>query len=107
MKPAIRSGLLTAALLLLTVPAMAQVADLVLRNGAIWTVDDDNPRAEAMASVDDRILYVQNPVIYRGHRFSSGIVIIDSPDGAIAQHQVCYLGHCRNCKKKQRCRKQA
>jgi len=50
MNIAIRSGMLTAALLLITIPAVAQVADLVLRNGVIWTVDDDNPRAEAIAS---------------------------------------------------------
>jgi predicted amidohydrolase YtcJ len=47
-----------ALLTLLTAPVMAQEADLVLRNGVIWTVDDDNPRAEAMASAGDRILYV-------------------------------------------------
>ena len=58
MYPAIRLCMITAALFFLTVPAMAQVADLVLRNGEIWTVDDDNPRAEAMASAGDRILYV-------------------------------------------------
>jgi hypothetical protein len=38
--------------------AFAQEADLVLRNGVVWTVDDDNPRAEAIASVRDRIVYV-------------------------------------------------
>ena len=28
---------------LLSAAAVAQEADLVLRNGVIWTVDDDNP----------------------------------------------------------------
>ena len=50
--------MLTALLTLLTAPVMAQEADLVLRSGVIWTVDDDNPRAEAIASAGDRILYV-------------------------------------------------
>jgi predicted amidohydrolase YtcJ len=39
-------------------PVNAQDADLVLRNGVIWTVDEKNPRAEAIASRDDRIIYV-------------------------------------------------
>ena len=38
--------------------AVAQQADLVLRNGVIWTVDEDNPRAAAVATVGDRIVYV-------------------------------------------------
>lgn len=38
----------------------AQDADLVMRNGVIWTVDSDNPRAEAVASVDGKIVYVGN-----------------------------------------------
>jgi len=58
MKPAIRLSIFAASLILFSFPTMAQVADLVLRNGVIWTVDDDNPRAEAMASAGDRILYV-------------------------------------------------
>ncbi|RLA32913.1 MAG: hypothetical protein DRR11_06955 [Gammaproteobacteria bacterium] len=58
MKPAFKRCMLTVLLTLFAVPAMAQVADLVLHNGVIWTVDDDNPRAEAMASAGDRILYV-------------------------------------------------
>ena len=36
----------------------AQEADLVLRNGIVWTVDDGNPRAEAIASSQDKIIYV-------------------------------------------------
>ena len=41
-----------------TVDVEAQEADLVLRNGVIWTVDEDNPRAEAVASAGGEILYV-------------------------------------------------
>ncbi len=58
MKPALRLSMLTASLIIFAVPAFAQVADLVVRNGVIWTVDDDNPRAEAIASANDRIIYV-------------------------------------------------
>jgi hypothetical protein len=38
--------------------AVAEEADLVLRGGTVWTVDDDNPRAEAIAVVRDKIAYV-------------------------------------------------
>ena len=38
--------------------ADAEEADLVLLNGVIWTVDDDNPRAEAVAVSGDTIVYV-------------------------------------------------
>lgn len=38
--------------------AVSQEADLVLQNGVVWTVDDDKPRGEAVASLDDRIIYV-------------------------------------------------
>lgn len=37
---------------------LAQTADLVFRNGVIWTVDDDQPRAEAVATRGDKIVYV-------------------------------------------------
>jgi predicted amidohydrolase YtcJ len=37
---------------------LAQDADLVVRNGVIWTVDDSNPRAEAIASRNGKIIYV-------------------------------------------------
>ena len=40
------------------VVAVAEEADLVLRGGTVWTVDDDNPRAEAIAVVRDKIAYV-------------------------------------------------
>ena len=52
-----RSASIVIALFSMSV-ASAQEADLVLRNGVIWTVDDDNPRAEAVASLGDKIIYV-------------------------------------------------
>ncbi len=39
-------------------PAVARQADLVLRNGVILTVDEDNPRAAAVATLGDKIVYV-------------------------------------------------
>lgn len=44
--------------LLLANPVLAQHADLVLRNGIIWTVDANLPQGEAVAALDDRIIYV-------------------------------------------------
>ena len=41
-----------------TLSVEAQEADLVLRNGVIWTVDEDNPGAEAVASAGGQIIYV-------------------------------------------------
>ncbi len=38
--------------------AQAQTADLVLRNGVVWTVDEDLPRGEAIATAGARIIYV-------------------------------------------------
>jgi len=38
--------------------AFSQEADLVVRNGVIWTVDDANPRAEAIAVRNGRIIFV-------------------------------------------------
>ena len=38
--------------------AWAQHADLVARNGKLWTVDDANPSAEALAVLDGRFIYV-------------------------------------------------
>ena len=38
--------------------AWAQHADLVARKGKLWTVDDDNPQAEALAVLDGRFIYV-------------------------------------------------
>ena len=42
----------------LALPAIAQDADLVLQHGVVWTVDDNNPRVEAIASLNDKIVYV-------------------------------------------------
>ncbi len=39
-------------------PAFGQTADFVARNGVIWTVDEDNPTAEAVASLNGRLIYV-------------------------------------------------
>ena len=45
----------------ITLPAFAApTADLVVKNGVIWTVNDDNPRASAIAIAGDRIVYVGN-----------------------------------------------
>jgi predicted amidohydrolase YtcJ len=38
--------------------AWAQHADLVARSGKLWTVDDNNPQAEALAVLDGRFIYV-------------------------------------------------
>jgi predicted amidohydrolase YtcJ len=48
-------------MLLFSVSAgFAQEADLVLRNGVIWTVDQELPTAEAIAALDGRLVYVGN-----------------------------------------------
>jgi len=39
-------------------PAHSQEADLVLRNGVIWTVDEALPKGEAIATLRDKIIYV-------------------------------------------------
>ncbi len=54
---AIRLSILLAALLGLAVAA-APVADTIYVNGAIWTADPSNPRAEALAIAGDRLLAV-------------------------------------------------
>ncbi|MBT8077728.1 MAG: amidohydrolase family protein, partial [Gammaproteobacteria bacterium] len=38
--------------------ALAQEADLVLRNGIVWTVDENKPRAQAIAALRDKIVFV-------------------------------------------------
>ena len=38
--------------------AFGQQADFVARNGNFWTVDEDKPRAEAVASLNGRLIYV-------------------------------------------------
>jgi predicted amidohydrolase YtcJ len=52
-------ALLFSALLILAAPlTFAEPADLVALDGKIWTVDDDNPSAEAIAVKDGRFVYV-------------------------------------------------
>ena len=46
------------AFLFMSNPGLAQDADLVVTNGVIWTVDDSNPRAEAIASRNGKVIYV-------------------------------------------------
>jgi len=53
-----RIGVTLITIYCLSVPALAQDADFVVQNGVIWTVDDDNPRAEAIAARNGRIIYV-------------------------------------------------
>ena len=57
--PNTRIAILVAAIVCAAVcSAHAQQADFVARNGIFWTVDDDNPRAEAVASLNGRFIYV-------------------------------------------------
>ena len=44
--------------LAVTPTAWAEYADLVAKNGKLWTVDDDKPNAEALAVRDGRFIYV-------------------------------------------------
>ncbi|MDH3441246.1 MAG: amidohydrolase family protein, partial [Gammaproteobacteria bacterium] len=46
------------AILAVLSPAVGQQADFVAHSGVIWTVDEDNPRAEAVASLNGRLIYV-------------------------------------------------
>ena len=59
----------------------AQEADLVLVNGTIWTVDEENPRAEAVASVGEEIVYVGDSEGVQRHIGASTRVI--DLDGAL------------------------
>lgn len=43
-----------------TTTALAQAADVVLRNGTVFTVDDSQPAASAIAISGDRFIYVGN-----------------------------------------------
>ncbi len=49
---------MTCLLMMTAAVAQDQAADLILKNGIIWTVDQNQPRAEAVASRGDRILFV-------------------------------------------------
>jgi len=55
--------------------ATAQEADLVLRNGVVWTVDEENPMGEAVASLRDRIIYVGSNAGVEAHIGSSTRVV--------------------------------
>src|SRR5262245_13479144 len=46
------------ALALITTAQQPQTADIILHNGVIWTVDEKNPTAEAVAIKDGKILIV-------------------------------------------------
>ncbi|HEY5885206.1 MAG TPA: amidohydrolase family protein, partial [Pyrinomonadaceae bacterium] len=50
--------ILLGALGLSSVPQASQPSDLVLKNGNIYTVDEQKPRAEAVAVKGDRIVFV-------------------------------------------------
>ena len=43
-------------LVLTSQSVVAQEADLILRNGVIWTVDDANPQVESVATLDGKII---------------------------------------------------
>ena len=52
--------LIAAVLLLLTLVSLQQpkVADIVFKNGNVYTANDSAPRAQAIAVKDDRIIFV-------------------------------------------------
>jgi len=58
MKKFARISIALISLTVLPCIANAQDADFVVRNGVIWTVDDGNPRAQAIAARNGRIIYV-------------------------------------------------
>ncbi|MEX2495444.1 MAG: amidohydrolase [Woeseia sp.] len=63
------------ALILTSALGMAQEADLVLRSGVVWTVDDAHERAEAIASLGDRIIYVGDDAGVQKHVGSNTRVV--------------------------------
>jgi predicted amidohydrolase YtcJ len=62
-------------LLMTTAATRAQDADLILQSGFIWTVDDDNPRAQAVASLGDKIIFVGSNAAVGKHRGNKTRVI--------------------------------
>jgi predicted amidohydrolase YtcJ len=58
MKYPAKTGTAAVVCMLAMSSAYGQQADFVARNGNIWTVDEDNPRAEALASLNGRLIYV-------------------------------------------------
>jgi predicted amidohydrolase YtcJ len=58
MKPGFLLVLIISVFVLSSAPAKIQPADLVLRNGNIYTVNDRQPKAQAVAVKGDRIIFV-------------------------------------------------
>ena len=54
----IPGNLFFGALIVFAGSVSAQQADFVARNGTIWTVDEANPRAQAVAALNGRLIYV-------------------------------------------------
>ena len=74
---------ISASILLLAVSsASAQQADFVARNGNFWTVDEANPTAEAVASLNGRLIYVGSDDGVSAH-IGPDTTVIDL-DGAFA-----------------------
>ncbi len=48
-------------------PAQSQIADLVLFNGKVWTVDASKPEAQAVAVLNGRVLAVGSTAEMRRH----------------------------------------
>jgi len=68
--------LLTVTLGFFSSAALAQPADLILHNGRIWTVNDDDPRAHAVAIRDGRFITVGSDEEALAHR-GPGTKVID------------------------------
>jgi predicted amidohydrolase YtcJ len=58
MKYPAKTGIAAVVCMMAMSSAYGQQADFVARNGNIWTVDEENPRAEALASLNGRLIYV-------------------------------------------------
>ena len=58
LKPFIAAACLTAMAMLAVTPLSAQNADYVFKNGAVYTMDGKNPKAEAIAITGKNISYV-------------------------------------------------
>ena len=58
MKYPAKTGTAAVVCMLAKSSAYGQQADFVARKGNIWTVDEYNPRAEALASLNGRLIYV-------------------------------------------------
>jgi predicted amidohydrolase YtcJ len=76
MKLSPRTGCLLIALTLFFGVTEAQEADVVVTNGVIWTVDSANPRAEAIAIRNGRIIYVGSDAGIYAH-IGAGTEVLD------------------------------